>query len=90
MNPYLTFLRPSLFLVFYNHFGEISISVSGEVAFKGGGSTLQSEVLPVCKRGDLLGEEGDTLVTSNLLGGFNLLEVIGDGELASKRHDSAI
>jgi len=65
--------------------------VSGEVAFKGGGSTLQGpEVLPVCKRGDLLGEDGDTLVTSNLFGGFNLLEVIGDGELASKRHDSAI
>ena len=76
----------------YHHFGEISM-VSGEVAFNGGGSgTLQGpEVFPpVCKSGDLLGEDGDTLVTSNLFGGFNLLEVIGDGELASKRHDSAI
>ena len=62
--------------------------VSGDKAFKGGGSTLQ--LVPVCSSGDRLGDDGDTLVTSNLFGGFNLLEVIGDGELASNLHDSAI
>ena len=75
---------------FVSHLGEISISVSGDVgAFKGGGST-GLQVVPVCSSGDRFGEEGDTFVTSNLFGGFNLLEVIGDGELASNRHDSAI
>jgi len=71
----------------YYYFGEMSM-VSGDVAFKGGGSTLQ--VVPVCKSGDRLGELGLTFVTSNLFGGFNLLEVIGDGELASNLQDSAI
>ena len=59
------------------------------LAFKGGGSMgLQLE----CKIGDLEGLEGDTLVTSNLLGGTNLLE--GDGgprwgpDPPSIRHDS--
>ena len=73
-------------MAFY-YFGEMSM-VSGDVAFKGGGSTLQ--VVPVCKSGDRLGELGLTFVTSNLFGGFNLLEVIGDGELASNLQDSAI
>ena len=58
------------------------------LAFKGGGSIgLQLE----CKIGDLEGLEGDTLVTSNLLGGINRRE--GDGEVPklgppSIRHDS--
>ena len=54
-------------------------------AFRGGGSTLQ---VPVCNKGDRHGEDGETFVTSNLVGGFNLLD--GDGELASNRQASAI
>ena len=71
------------------HLGEMSIvsgeGISSDFDLRGGGSTLHG---PVCKSGDLLGLEGETLVTSNLFGGISLLD--GDGEMASRRHDSAM
>ena len=79
-----------------SHFGEMSMISGGDEALvtsalRGGGSTLQ---VPVCNKGERHGDDGDTFVTSNFVGGFNLLD--GDGEelllpaVASKRQASAI